>query len=351
MSKPALAGMSPEELAAALGNLPSYRALQAAEWLARGVSSFSEMTNLPAAVREELEARFALYSSTVSGVLEDKDGTTKLQITLHDGLKIEAVMLPDGKGRGTACLSTQAGCPIGCVFCKTGSLGFARNLRAGEIIEQFLHLRARGTAVSRVVIMGMGEPLLNLGELRKALDWLCGGRGAGLSRRRVTLSTSGVAAGIRELAERGPDVRLAVSLTTADQALRERLMPIAKTNPLDSLRESLVFYQGRRGKRVTLEAALLGGVNTRREDAEALAWFVCGPPPLDAAINLIPWNPVAGLSFEGRLLRPPSAGETAAFAAALEKRGLKVTTRFRRGRAVSGACGQLGVTGDGFSGD
>jgi 23S rRNA (adenine2503-C2)-methyltransferase len=271
--------------------------------------------------------------------LEDPDGTIKLRIRLWDGAAIEAVVLTDGEGRQTACLSTQAGCPIGCVFCKTGALGFLRNLEASEITEQFYHLRDLCPGIANIVVMGMGEPLLNLGELRKALETLTDPEGLGLSKRRVTVSTSGIISGIRELAEKGPGVRLAVSLTTADEHLRRRLMPIAASNPLPALKDALVFYQRKQGRRITLEAALLGGVNTRDEDIAALAAFARG---LNAVVNLIPWNPVEGLSFAGKALREPAGEEVARFGRGLEARGIKVTRRFRKGRLVAGACGQLG---------
>jgi 23S rRNA (adenine2503-C2)-methyltransferase len=227
------------------------------------------------------------------------------------------------------------------VFCKTGSLGFLRDLEASEITEQFYHLRALCPGIANIVVMGMGEPLLNLGELRKALDILTDPEGLGLSKRRITVSTSGIISGIRDLAENGPGVRLAISLTTADESLRKRLMPIAGTNSLPALKEALVFYQKKQGRRITLEAALLGGVNTRDEDIAALAAFARG---LDAVVNLIPWNPVEGLSFEGKPLREPAPRELARFSRELEGRGIKVTRRFRKGRTVAGACGQLGET-------
>ncbi|MDR0554123.1 MAG: 23S rRNA (adenine(2503)-C(2))-methyltransferase RlmN [Treponema sp.] len=338
--KPALGGLAPESLEALLAPLPPFRSRQILTWIYRRVSSFDEMTNLPKALRSDLAARFILYSSAVSACFEDPDGTAKLQITLWDGARIEAVLLSDGGGRKTACLSTQAGCPAGCVFCKTGLLGFRRDLDSAEIVEQFLHLRSKEAEIANIVIMGMGEPLLNLEEVRRALLVFTSPDGLALSPRRITLSTCGIAEGIRELADKGPPVRLALSLTTADEALRERLMPLALTNPLATLKDTLAYYQQRTGRRLTLEAVLLGGINTRPEDADALAAFAGG---LEAAVNLIPWNPVDGLSFEGRPLQEPGRRELRTFTAALEKRGLNVTQRFRKGRSIAGACGQLGV--------
>ncbi|GHV77833.1 putative dual-specificity RNA methyltransferase RlmN [Spirochaetia bacterium] len=339
---PVLSGLSPEELVKTLDPLPPFRARQIFKWIARGAASFNDMTDLSRDLREELSKRFTLYGSNIAGRLDDPDGTVKLKIGLSDGAVIESVLLRDGEGRQTACISTQAGCPAGCVFCKTGSLGFLRNLTSDEIVEQFLHLRSIIPNIANIVIMGMGEPLLNLGELRKALDIITDPRGLGLSKRRITLSSSGIVAGIRELADAGPDLRLAVSLTTADPALREELMPIGRANPLPALKEALQYYQKKRGRRITLEAVLLGGVNTRDEDISAMIEFTRG---LDAAVNLIPWNPVEGMTFRGIALREPETGEIARFSRELTRRGITVTRRFRKGRSVSGACGQLGELG------
>jgi 23S rRNA (adenine2503-C2)-methyltransferase len=338
-SKPGLSGLLPGELSELLA-LPPYRGTQICKWISRGVLSFDEMTDLPLPLREELKQRFRVRTANISGRLEDPDGTVKLRLSFDGEITIEAVLLADGRGRKTACLSTQAGCPSGCVFCRTGSLGFRRNLSASEIAEQYLWLKDISPEIQGIVVMGMGEPLLNLAELRKACAFLCHRDGPGLSPRRITVSTSGEAGGIRDLADKGPPVRLALSLTTADGKLREALMPAAKNNPLPLIKEALLYFQEKGGGRITLEAVLLGGINTRREDALAMASFARG---LDAVVNLIPWNPVAGLAFEGRPLKEPQSKETAAFARLLENAGLKVTRRYRRGRGVLGACGQLGV--------
>ena len=334
-----LSGLSPVELTEVLRPLPAYRARQIFRWLIGGCASFDEMKNLPLELRADLAARFRLYSTRVCETLKDRDSTVKLGIGLEDGGKIESVLLRDGRGRGTACLSTQVGCPAGCVFCKTGSLGFKRNLRGGEIAEQFFHIRSIERDVSHIVIMGMGEPLLNLGELRKALEIFHLEEGFNISMRRITLSTCGIPAGIRDLADSGPDIRLALSLTTAREGVREKLMPLSRSNPLGDVKESLRYYQKRTKRRITLEAVLLGGINTGQEDAEAMIAFARG---FDAVINLISWNRVEGLRFEGRPLVSPKPVEIAAFASALERGGLKVTRRFRKGNGIQGACGQLG---------
>jgi 23S rRNA (adenine2503-C2)-methyltransferase len=301
------------------------------------------MADLPLTLREALESRFSLYSSysgDTDGRSGGPDGTIKLGITLHDRNRIEAVVLCGAKGRSTACLSVQAGCAMACVFCKTGSLGFARNLRSEEIVEQFLRLKSVRGGISHIVFMGMGEPLLNLGELRKAVAVLTDPEGAGVSKRHITLSTCGIIPGIRDLADAGPEVRLALSLTTGDSALRERLMPSARLHPLSGVKDALLYYQRRRKQRLTLEAALLGGINTRERDMDGLERFIRG---LDAVVNLIPWNPVEGAVFEGQALKKPSKEEVERFALGLKQRGINVTQRFKKGAAITAACGQLGT--------
>jgi 23S rRNA (adenine2503-C2)-methyltransferase len=338
---PALSGLDPEGLLRTIAPIERFRAKQIFKWIARGAADFDGMTDLSAALRENLASRFRVRWSSVASRLDAEDGTMKLQIALDDGAKIEAVLLVDGEGRKTACLSTQVGCPMRCAFCKTGTLGFLRNLTAGEMVDQFLHLQDAAGTISNVVVMGMGEPLLNLDALSAALDVLSHPDGLGLSKRRFTVSTSGIAAGIRRLADEGPDVRLAVSLTTADPMLRERLMPVTRTDPLPELKEALAYLQSKRDKRITLEAVLLGGVNTRKADADALAEFAAG---LDAIVNLIPWNPVDGLGLDGADFKEPSESEVQRFERMLAERRLPTTRRFKKGRGVSGACGQLGST-------
>ena len=340
ISKPVLAGLSLGELKELLNHYPAFRTRQIHEWICRGAGTFSEMTNLPLSTREELTEKYAVLSGELCPEQKDRDGTVKLGIKLEDASVIETVMLRDGKDRKTACLSSQAGCPIGCVFCKTGTLGFSRNLTAGEIVSQFLHLKKTDGEISNIVIMGMGEPLLNLDELRRALNFFMDSGGLNISKRRITLSTSGITKGILELAKDGPDIRLAFSLNSAREDLRDRLMPVNKGNPLAQVKEALVEYQEKWERRITLEMVLFAGLNTDADEAKAAADFARG---LNAVFNLIPWNQVPGMEFEGRPLRRPREQEIATFAAALESHGLKVTRRIEKGRNISGACGQLGV--------
>ena len=351
-----LAGLLPAELEKLLLPLPHMRASQIYKWITRGVTSFDQMTDLPSSMRKELKSRFRLYSSAVDSRYEDAPNASAVKIAaaLEDGLKIESVLLQDGKSRFTACLSTQAGCPAGCVFCKTGSLGFSRNLTAAEIAEQFLFLRIiaskeaaseeaadkNGHGIDNIVIMGMGEPLLNLAELRKAIAFFTDPTGMNFSKRRITVSTCGICDGLFDLANNGPYIRLALSLVTADEVLRQKLMPVAAANPLAKVKQALAAFQNKGGGRITLEIPLLGGINTRDKDAIAAAQFAKG---IDTVVNIIPWNPAAGLEFEGKPLCEPEKKETDNFIKLLESQRLKVTMRRRKGRSVMGACGQLGV--------
>ena len=332
--KISLSGMNAQEINEALNLTPAFRGKQIFKWIAKGAESFDEMSNLDKNMRQNLSEKAVIYSSTVSKVLSDPDGTVKLQVTLHDGRMIETVLLTDKDGRKTACVSCQAGCAMGCAFCQTGTLGLGRNLTAGEIVEQFLHLEKKSGPLDNIVFMGMGEPMQNLGAIRKAVELLSDKEGRNLSTRRITLSTCGLIKGIHELADEGPQVRLAVSLTTADPELRESLMPVTKGNPLPELKKAIQYYIEKTGKRVTLEAALLSNQNTSKESARRMIDFASG---MDVYINLIPWNPVETLPFN-----TPSQNECRTFVRQLEDAGLKVNLRMRRGAKIGGACGQLG---------
>jgi 23S rRNA (adenine2503-C2)-methyltransferase len=295
------------------------------------------MSDLSKEVRERLAALFPrIYSSEVAADLTDEDGSEKLQIRLRDGAAVECVLLEDIEGRKTACLSSQVGCPMGCAFCKTGSLGYLRDLGSDEIMEQFHFLNNRRGPISNVVFMGMGEPLLNLAAVRRAIALLTDPEGIGLSHRKITISTSGVVPGILELAEKGPAVRLAISLTAATDELRTELMPINKKWDLAALKDALLVYQAKTGERITLEAALMAGRNTGVEDARTLARWTRG---LQVQVNVIPWNKIPSLPFT-----EPARAEVERFIAALEAEGITVNRRMHRGRGVMGACGQLGDT-------
>lgn len=338
MEKIILPGLLPDEITESLNLQQKFRGLQIFKWIGSGITSFDQMTNLSKDVRQMLSERAVLRSSKVTQTLKDPDGTIKLQITLSDGRAVETVLLTDKEGRKTACVSCQAGCAMKCAFCQTGTLGLARNLTPAEIVEQFLFLEQECGHLDNIVFMGMGEPMMNLEGIRKAIAVLTDKRGRNLSGRRITLSTSGIIKGIYDLADNGPNIRLAVSLTTANEDFRTELMPVNKGNPLPELRKAIDYYAKKSGRRVTLEAALLAGKNTDKESAEKMISFAKG---IDVNVNLIPWNPVATLPFT-----EPSNSEVHFFVNYLEKAGVNVTLRTKRGRKIGGACGQLGKTSE-----
>lgn len=338
MEKIILTDLLPQEITEKLELKQSFRGKQIFKWIGSGVTDFSEMTNLSIDLRNSLQDKAILRKSKIEKVLKDPDGTIKLQISLFDNNYVETVLLTDKEGRKTACVSCQAGCAMKCAFCMTGTLGLSRNLYAYEIIEQFLFLESIAGTLDNIVFMGMGEPMQNLDSIRKAIEILCHKDGRGLSSKRITLSTCGIVKGIYNLADNGPHIRLAVSLTTANENLRKELMPIANSeaNSLNELRKAISYYAEKSGKRVTLEAALLHDKNTDDDSAQNLIKFAKG---IDVNVNLIPWNPVSTLPF-----KEPSNEEVRHFVHLIENSGINVTLRTRRGRKIGGACGQLGKT-------
>ncbi len=336
MDSMSFTGLLPSEILQYVHGAPSFVSKQIFKWISKGVQSFDDMTNISLELRKRLTESTSLFSSTVEQVLEDPDGTIKLQIKLSDGFMIETVLLIDSEGRKTACVSCQAGCSMGCAFCKTGTLGLARNLSVAEIVEQFLYLEHHAGTLQNIVFMGMGEPMMNLDAIRKTLEILSHKDGRNLSLRRVTLSTCGLIKGIYDLADNGPTIKLAISLTTADEELRNKIMPISKGNSLKDLSKSIEYYSNKTGKRTTLEVPLLGGVNTGKDNAMKLIDF---SKKLPVHVNLIPWNPVENIDFV-----EPTKSEVKSFQNMLERAGLNVTIRLKRGRTIGGACGQLGKT-------
>ncbi|MDY3131319.1 MAG: 23S rRNA (adenine(2503)-C(2))-methyltransferase RlmN [Treponema sp.] len=338
MEKIILTNLIPSEIIEQLELSQKFRGDQIFKWVGYGVKDFDAMTNLSLDLRNQLKDKAILRCTTLENILKDPDGTIKLQIKLSDGNIVETVLLTDKEDRKTACVSCQAGCGMKCAFCMTGTLGLSRNLLPAEIVEQFLYLEEIAGKLNNIVFMGMGEPMQNLSGIRKAVEILCHKNGRNLSSKRITLSTCGVVKGIYDLADNGPNIRLAVSLTTANEDLRKKLMPVAATkeNSLSELRNAIKYYAEKSGKRVTLEAALLAKTNTDRESAQNMINFAKN---LDVNVNLIPWNPVSILPFE-----EPSNNEVHNFVKQLEDAGINVTLRTRRGRKIGGACGQLGKT-------
>lgn len=314
-----------------------YRANQIFHWIvSRRATSFAQMTDLPADLRAKLADEWLLTGSKVArrGVAED--GTIKLLLELADGQMIECVLIPDGERR-TACLSTQVGCGMGCVFCASGLDGVARNLTTTEIIEELLHLERQLPAherIDHIVVMGMGEPLANLEALTPALGFATDGKwGLGISARNVTVSTVGLPEKIRKLASLGRPYHLAVSLHAPNDELRRRIVPTAEKLGLRDILSAADDYRRETRRQVTFEYVLLGAVNDGEEHARELARLLKGR---DAMINLIPYNPVSGLPY-----RTPEPTRVGAFADILRDAGFVVKVRKRKGSRIDAACGQL----------
>jgi 23S rRNA (adenine2503-C2)-methyltransferase len=339
-----ISALLPEEINETLALQPAFRGRQLFQWIHRRLAfALQDMTDLPDALRAELAGRVGLMTLKVAACRQDEDNTVKYGLRLIDGLVIETVLLTDLRGRRTACVSTQAGCGMGCAFCRTARMGLRRDLSAHEIVEQLLILRSRHGEIANVVFMGMGEPLDNLEALRRAVRVLTSPEGSSMSLRRLTVSTCGLTDGLYDLAAGGPHLRLALSLLTADQELRSELMPAARVNRLPELREALLAYQAATGKRITLEIVLLAGINDGPRDVEAIRRFIHPPQgltslrPLRVLVNLIPYNFVDGLPYAAS-----SAPRVRMFRSLLLDAGIPVSTRRRRGPGIGGACGQLG---------
>lgn len=302
----------------------------------RGVTEFAAMSELAAPLRSALAERFSVALPAVRERRAAEDGTTKYLLTLSDGATIEAVDIPDGERR-TLCLSSQAGCALACAFCVTGFWGAGRNLTAGEIVGQVMLLRrvAELPEALNLVFMGMGEPLLNLGALRDALDLLY----ETISPRRITVSTAGVVPGLDELAGWPKRPNLAISLHAPDDERRSQLMPINKTWPLAELIAALRRFPLEPRRRITIEYLLVAGFNDRPADADALARRLRG---LRVKVNLIPLNPDPVLPD---WMRRPADAATDRFRDRLATHDLTVTVRRQRGHDVGAACGQLRAFG------
>lgn len=316
---------------------PRYRAAQIRKWIVESPrTGFDGMSDLPKKLRAELGEAFVFWTMTEAARQESEDGTQKLLLGLHDGDRIECVLLRDDRGHRTVCISTQVGCAMGCVFCASGLDGVRRNLTSGEILEQVLRFKSLLPAeerLSHVVVMGVGEPLANLEAMLRALRVVTSPDGLGISARRVTISTVGLPPAIRRLAESGVQYHLAVSLHAPDDQLRNEIVPANRKVGIQSILEATDDYFATTGRRVTFEYVLLADVNDGDQHARQLASLLKGRPSL---VNLIPYNPVAGLSYQ-----TPSPERTARFVAILESAGLAVKTRYRKGDRIDAACGQL----------
>jgi 23S rRNA (adenine2503-C2)-methyltransferase len=330
-----------EGFAESLGE-PAFRGRQLARWIyRRGATTFGDMTDLPAALRQRL-AGHARISSLLPAAVVTADGgdTVKYLLALPDGPTVETVFMRYADGRRSVCLSTQVGCAMGCTFCATGLAGLTRNLTTGEIIDQVLHVqRATGERVTNVVFMGMGEPLANYEATLAAVRLLNAPQAVGIAMRQLTVSTVGLVPRIRALAEQRLQLTLAVSLHAPTDALRSALVPVNRRWPISELLAASRDYAAATGRRVSFEYVLMEGINDTPALGAQLGALLASLPDAAPAmyhVNLIPWNPVYGLQY-----RRPSRRRVEAFADEVRRRGIAVTVRLERGIEIDAACGQL----------
>ncbi len=343
-NKLSLIGLNKEELQLTLKDLgfEGFRARQIWYWLyVRGSTSFEEMSDLPRAAREKLKELFSIQRAEISKELISFDETRKWLLKFADGNEIEAVFIPDRK-RGTLCVSSQVGCTLTCKFCHTGTQLLVRNLTPSEIVSQFMHAKdsfsdwpstKENRKLTNIVMMGMGEPLYNYENVAKALKIIMDPNGLGLSKRRITLSTSGV---VPKIAQCGEElgVNLAISLHAVTDELRNHLVPINKKYPLKELLEACRTYPALKNRgRITFEYVMLKGVNDSVEEAKELVRLIKGIP---SKINLIPFNPWPGSNYECSSKRAITN-----FAKILEDAGYMAPVRTPRGQDIFAACGQL----------
>jgi len=332
------AGPSVTEITELLGEgQPAYRARQVYRALYRQqATSVAEITTLPSDLRRQLESSCSVGCPTQEARYESVDGTRRYLLLLGDGKTVEAVLMPE-EGRDTLCISTQVGCPVDCKFCLTALMGLERNLTAGEIVSQVLHLLrdnalASGSDRVNIVMMGMGEPLLNLPNVIKATRILADPMGAGISQRRITLSTSGIIPKIEALGREPVRPKLAISLNASTEEQRRALMPITRKYHLKDLMEACRAYPLRPWERLTFEYVLLKGVNDTDADARRVARLLAN---LKCKVNLIALNPGPGIPYE-----TPDSERVSAFQV-IVRRSVPCFLRKPRGRDIFAACGQL----------
>lgn len=310
--------------------------------LANRAVTFDDMSDLPKSLRGDLTEAFSVFSMRVERHLFARDDTHKLVLRLADDRMVEAVLIQDD-GRATACISTQVGCGMGCVFCASGLNGVVRNLSVGEMLEQLVLMRNltdatstnpdRAPRLTNVVVMGMGEPLANLENLLEALAVAGDRNGLGIGARHVTISTVGLPAKIRALAASGKQYSLAVSLHAPTDELRTRIVPTNDKTGLDAILAAADAFYSETGRQVTYEYVVLGGLNDQPNHAKQLAGLLAGRK---AHVNLIPWNDVDGLPY-----RRPQDGDLQGLIDTLRKSGISVKVRKRKGSEIDAACGQL----------
>jgi len=324
-----------EGILASWGEKP-YRVKQLATWVYnKGVTDFDQMSNLSKTVREKLDSAYTLSTLKLVKTQGSQDGSVKFLFALKDGETIESVLIRD-KGKNTICISVQVGCPLGCLFCATGYMGYKRNLTAGEIVDQILQVKPYirpEEILNNVVYMGMGEPLLNYHNVIKSLKILTSDYGVCISPKRITLSTAGLVPQIYHLADDGVKVKLAVSLHAPDEELRKKLMPVTNKHSLKGLLAAAKYYAQKVGHRVTFEYILIKGVNDSEKQAMQLARLIANIP---CKINLIMYNPIPDAPFER-----PALEQAQKFREILYPRAPAVTLRISKGTDIAAACGQL----------
>ncbi|HFG0564879.1 TPA: 23S rRNA (adenine(2503)-C(2))-methyltransferase RlmN [Flavobacterium psychrophilum] len=316
----------------------AFRGNQVYEWLwSKGAHSFEDMTNVSKETRQMLVENFVINHIKVDTMQRSSDGTVKNAVRLHDGLIVESVLIPT-ETRTTACVSSQVGCSLDCNFCATARLKRMRNLEPGEIYDQVLAIDRESKLyfnrpLSNIVFMGMGEPLMNYNNVIKAIDMITSSDGLGMSPKRITVSTSGVSKMIKKMADDEVKFKLAVSLHSAVEEIRNKIMPFTKSFPLPELREALQYWYHKTKSKITYEYVVWKGINDNKESVDALVKF-CKHVP--CKVNLIEYNPIDDGEFQ-----QASPESINAYIKALEANGIIAKVRHSRGKDIDAACGQL----------
>ena len=334
--------MSIEDIQAylkSIGEKP-FRAKQIYEWLwNKSVHDFDQMTNLSLATREKLDETFGIYGASLDQQQVSNDRTIKSTFKLYDGNVVEGVLIPT-EHRMTACVSSQVGCSLSCKFCATGYMKRMRNLEAAEIYDQVVHIKNQAInnyqiPLSNIVFMGMGEPLLNYANVMQAIDYITSPAGLGMSPKRITVSTAGIAKMIKKLGDDDVKFNLALSLHAANDEKRSQIMPINDSNTLPALQEALQYYYQKTHNRVTFEYIVFNDFNDTLEDADELYRFTKKVP---SKVNIIEYNPIAEADFTNT-----AEDKLEAFSKFLQEKGVNVHVRRSRGKDIDAACGQLAV--------
>ena len=316
----------------------SFRGQQVYEWLwKKSANSFENMTNISLPVRKILDDNFVINNLLVDKIQKSKDGTIKNAVKLFDGFIVESVLIPSNN-RSTACVSSQVGCSLNCKFCATSKLKRMRNLNPDEIYDQVVTINDQSKnyfnrSLTNIVFMGMGEPLMNYNNLIKSIDLICSKKGLGISQKRIVVSTSGIPKMIKKLSDESLKVNLAVSLHSAIESVRNKIMPFTKDFPLIELKESLIYWYKKTNRRITYEYIVLKGINDSRSDINALIDF-CKIVP--SKVNLIQYNSIGNDDFKTADTKTIKLYEDE-----LEKKKIIVTIRRSRGQDIDAACGQL----------